>query len=142
MQILISLAIPAVWRCCAMKCSWRVMKYNSARSKTVAEPFQNAHARRGIPGLDTLLLMPDILPTSANETIAGRSEITILSLTMPLPSQLRQQKKLPNALRLTNIHELDRSAPLFFTFRGQKQEDIFLSIFQYFAFMTQLVLCK
>ncbi len=41
----------------------------------------------------TLILMPHILPTSANETMTSRLEKTILPFTMPLPGPLRQRNR-------------------------------------------------
>ncbi len=45
------LATPAVRPCCALERSRWVLTDDRARSKPTAEPFCNAHATSGIPGL-------------------------------------------------------------------------------------------
>ncbi len=76
--------------------------------------------------------MPHILPTSANETIS--EEIGDYH-----PVFYNAFGRSAQSVQLS--YERDRLAVLFFTIYGQKHR-FFSRYFQYFMFMTDLVVCK
>ncbi len=69
--------------------------------------------------------MPPIVPTSANKTIGEETGDPVFNNA--LPGVLSQRTRIESFWkRRFVVYEHDRSAVLFFTIYGWKQEDIFL----------------